>query len=98
MARQGGPVGPLGATMDALVGLNYISTLTIVSIVAMSVNGNKLAKSLTSQNQQKNIATKLETHTNAHAHPHKSINTRHKLGRKTKNATLFQQVLDEQWF
>jgi hypothetical protein len=50
MARRG-LVG-LGATMDALAGLNYISALVAVSIVAMCVNGNNLAKSLTSQNQQ----------------------------------------------
>jgi hypothetical protein len=61
MARQGGHVGLLGTAMDALVGLNYISALVVVFIVGMCVNGNKLAKSLTSQNQQKNIVTKLET-------------------------------------
>ncbi len=61
MARQGGHVGPLGATTDALAGLNYISTFVIVFIVAMCVNSNKLVKSLIFQNQQKNIATKLET-------------------------------------
>ncbi len=53
MARQGGHVGLLGTAMDALVGLNYISALVVVFIVGMCVNGNKLAKSLTSQNQQK---------------------------------------------
>jgi hypothetical protein len=61
MARQGGLTGPLGATMDALAGLNYISTHVVVSIVAMCVNNNKLIKNLTSQNQQKNIAIKFET-------------------------------------
>ncbi len=53
MAKQGGHVGSLRAATDTLVGLNYTSTPTIMSIVAMCVNGNKLAKSLTSQNQQK---------------------------------------------
>ncbi len=53
VAKQGGHVGPLGATMNTLVGLSYISTPTAMFIVAMCVNGNKLAKSLTSQNQQK---------------------------------------------
>jgi hypothetical protein len=35
------------------VGLSYTFALAVMSIVAMCVNGNKLAKSLTSQNQQK---------------------------------------------
>jgi len=43
VARQGGPIDPLGVAMDALVG--FSSTPTIVSLVAMCVNGNKLAKS-----------------------------------------------------
>jgi hypothetical protein len=53
VARQGGHVGLLGTAMDALVGLSYISVLTVVFIVGMCVNGNKLTKSLTSQNQPK---------------------------------------------
>lgn len=53
VARQGGHVGLLGIAMDALVGLSYISALAVVFIIGMCVNGNKLAKSLTSQNQQK---------------------------------------------
>jgi hypothetical protein len=39
--------------MNALVGLSYISALATMSIGAMCVNGNTLAKSLTFQNQQK---------------------------------------------
>ncbi len=61
MVRQGGPVGSLKTTTEILASLNYISILAIMSIVAMCVNDNKLAKSLTSQNQQKNTTTKLET-------------------------------------
>jgi len=45
VARQGGPIGPLGAATDALVGLSYISAPAAVSIVPMCVNSNKLAKS-----------------------------------------------------
>jgi hypothetical protein len=71
MARQGGLV-VLGAATDALAGLNYISAPVAVSIVAMCVNSNKLAKSLTSQNQQKKTQLpNLKPHTNARAHPHK---------------------------
>jgi hypothetical protein len=46
-------MGPFRLAMDALVGLNCISALAVVFIVAMCVNSNKLTKSLTSQNQQK---------------------------------------------
>jgi hypothetical protein len=53
VAKQGGPVGPLGVAMDVLASLNYISAPAIVSIVAMCVNGNKLTTSLKFQNQQK---------------------------------------------
>jgi hypothetical protein len=52
MVRQGGLVGPLGAAIDTLVGLSYISDPTIVSITTMCVNGNTLAKILTFQSQQ----------------------------------------------
>jgi len=52
MAGQWGLVGPLGATTDTLVGLSYISAPTVVSITAMCVNGNTLAKNLTFQSQQ----------------------------------------------
>jgi hypothetical protein len=48
MVRQGGLVGPLRTTTDILASLNYISILVVMYIVAMCVNGNKLAKSLTS--------------------------------------------------
>ncbi len=51
MVKQGGHVGPLGTTIDIMASLNYISILVVMSIVAMCVNGNKLAKSLTFQNQ-----------------------------------------------
>jgi len=75
VARRGGPVGPLGAAMDVLAGLSCISAPAAAS-VAMCVNANKLAKSLTSQNPTKiNTATK---HTNAHTHPHKQTNTTQK--------------------
>jgi hypothetical protein len=53
VAKQGGPIGPLKASTDTLAGLSYISDLVVMSNVAMCVNDNKLAKSLTSQNQQK---------------------------------------------
>jgi hypothetical protein len=48
--------------MDVLAGLSCISAPAAASVVAMYVNANKLAKSLTSQNPtKKNTATKLET-------------------------------------
>jgi hypothetical protein len=50
MAKQGGHVGPLGPTTNVLAGSSYISTLAIVSIVGICVNGNKLTKFLTFQN------------------------------------------------
>ncbi len=53
VAKLGGPMGPFRLAMDTLVGLNCISALAVVFIVAMCVNSNKLTKSLTSQNQQK---------------------------------------------
>jgi hypothetical protein len=53
VAKQGGHVGPLGAATYTLASLKYISTPTIVSIVGMCVNGYKLTKYLTFQNQQK---------------------------------------------
>jgi hypothetical protein len=53
MAKQGGLGSPLGATTNALVGLSYIFTLATVFIITMCVNGNKLTKSLTFENQQK---------------------------------------------
>jgi hypothetical protein len=100
VARQGGPIGPLGTTTDAMASLNYIFAHVIVFIVVMCVNNNKLAKSLTSQNQQKNTLTKLETpHQCACTPTQKNKNqTKKKTNKKVKNTTLFQQIIDEQWF
>jgi hypothetical protein len=61
MARQGGPRDPLGAATEALAGLSYIFVPIVVSIIAIFVDGNKLARFLTFQNQQKKHMTKLET-------------------------------------
>jgi hypothetical protein len=79
--------------MDVLAGLSCISAPAAAS-VAMCVNANKLAKSLTSQNptkktQRPNTPMRTRTHTNKQT-PH-----RKKTGRRAKNATLFQQALDE---
>jgi hypothetical protein len=99
MAKQGGLVG-LEATTDALAGLNYISALVAVSTVATCVNGNKLAKFLTSQNQQKKTQRpNLKPYINARAHHiNKQTPNKKKTGKRAKNTTFFQQVLDEQWF
>ncbi len=70
VARRGGPVGPLGAAMDVLAGLSCISAPAAASVVAMCVNANKLAKSLTSQNPTKKTQRpNLKPHTNARTHP-----------------------------
>jgi hypothetical protein len=86
--------------MEVLAGLSCISAPAAASVVAMCVNANKLAQSLTSQNPTKKTQRpNLKPHNNAHTHPHKQTNTtqhRKKTGRRAKNATLFQQALDEQ--
>jgi hypothetical protein len=66
----------------------------------MCVNGNNLAKSLTSQNQQTkhNDQTWNPTPMHVCTHINKQTPDKKKTGRKAKNTTLFQQVLDEQWF
>jgi hypothetical protein len=46
VAKQGGHVGPFRIAIDALAGLNYIFALVVMPIVAMCVNGNKLANIL----------------------------------------------------
>jgi hypothetical protein len=79
--------------MDVLAGLSCISAPAAAS-VAMCVNANKLAKSLTSQNPTKK-AQRPKTPMRTRTHTHKQTPHRKKICRRAKNATLFQQALDE---
>jgi hypothetical protein len=68
--------------MEVLAGLSCISAPAAASVVAMCVNANKLAQSLTSQNPTKKTQRpNLKPHNNAHTHPHKQTN-KHNTERK----------------
>jgi hypothetical protein len=72
--------------MDVLAGLSCISAPAAASVVAMCVNANKLAKSLTPQNPTKKTQRpNLKPHTNARAHPHKQTDTTQKENRQEES-------------
>jgi hypothetical protein len=82
--------------MDVLAGLSCISAPAAASVVAMCVNANKLAKSLSSQNPTKKTQRpNLKPHTNARTHPHKQTNTtqKEKQAGKRRTQLRFNELL-----